>query len=63
MNSGPFARVLVRYVAGMLIGGAGANALVNDPDVMHFVTMGVGALLAGATEVAYKLAIKRGWKR
>lgn len=58
------ARIIARYASGALVayGLAApetAEAIMFDPDVIT----GIGAGLAVASEGAYALAVKLGWKR
>ena len=57
MNYGPFARVVIRYIVGAVIGMDGAATLAGDPDVVTVVALGIGA----AVEVVYTLAKRKGW--
>jgi hypothetical protein len=61
MDLAPLARIAVRYLVGAIIGTAGADAIVNDADLMHYITIGLSALVGVATEYVYALARKRGW--
>lgn len=56
------ARIVLRYVAGALVGwgllGAEAGYQIgSDPDLAILLGMGIGAI----TEGAYLIARKRGW--
>lgn len=64
---GLVARLILRYVAGMLI----AKGLLADPDgdwinsnpdLLELVTAGVGFAIMGVTEAFYRLAKKYGWR-
>lgn len=67
------ARILARYLAGILIGMGGVSAMIgaelqNDPDLVDLVVQVLthGATLAGAglsllTEYLYGLARRYGW--
>ncbi len=70
---GPFIRIALRYLAGVLV-GAGiftpdlAHQLANDPDVIQVVTEAVnwgmvigGALIGAVTERVYAFAKAHGW--
>lgn len=61
MELAPLARIIVRYLVGAIIGTAGADAILGDPDLMHYVTIGLSAAVGVGTEYAYALARKRGW--
>ncbi len=53
----PIARIVIRYLVGLLIGADAAGVLAGDPDVVTVVAGAIGL----ATEVAYALARRRGW--
>lgn len=70
---GPYVRIALRYLAGVLV-GAGvftpelADQLATDPDVIQIVTEAVnwvmvvgGAAIAGITERIYAWAKAKGW--
>ncbi|GGF56832.1 hypothetical protein GCM10007301_15660 [Azorhizobium oxalatiphilum] len=64
--SGAILRVLLRYLAGILVArglvsAADADTLTTDPDVMIIVETGAGILIGGATEAWYYLAKRFGW--
>lgn len=63
---GPFIRILLRVVAGFLIGRGlpedWARDIVNDPGVVATVEVAIGAAIWGFTEVAYAMARRFGWK-
>lgn len=61
-----FVRIFLRYLAGALVvkGILDAdlgNELATDPDVIAFVQMAVGAVVAFATERWYAIAKRMGW--
>jgi hypothetical protein len=58
MDYAPIARIVVRYIVGLVVGADTAGILAADPDVITFVAIGIG----GAVEVIYTLAKKREWK-
>lgn len=65
--SGLLARLILRYVAGALIAkgllsDADGDWINADPDLMELVTAGVGFAIMFATEYAYRLAKRFGWK-
>jgi hypothetical protein len=37
-------------------------AIVGDPDIVGFVSVVIGGALGAASEIAYGIAIKRGWR-
>ena len=57
MNYGPIARIIIRYIVGLIIGADAADTLAGDPDVVTLVAMVVGATVEGA----YTMAKRRGW--
>jgi hypothetical protein len=64
--NGLLARLILRYIAGMLIAkgllsDADGDWINSDPDLMELVTAGIGIAIAGATEWFYVLAKKYGW--
>ena len=59
MNYAPIARILIRYVVGVVIGADAADLIAGDPDVVTVVALAVGGLV----EVVYSLAVKRGWAK
>jgi hypothetical protein len=59
----PIVRILLRVLAGFLIGSGyftetATDAIFNDPAF----DAAIGAVLWGATEVAYVLAKRLGWR-
>jgi hypothetical protein len=63
---GPIARILLRVLAGILIGKGwfapeDANALAADPEVAAFAEMAIGGAIWAATEAYYYLAKRWGW--
>jgi hypothetical protein len=58
MDYAPIARIVVRYIVGLVVGADTAGILAADPDVITIVAIGIGA----AVEVIYTLAKKREWK-
>lgn len=54
----PIARIIVRYIVGLVIGAAQAGALAEDPDLITVIAMAIGGLV----ELIYTLAKKKGWK-
>jgi len=58
MDYAPIARIIVRYIVGLVVGADTAGILAADPDVITIVAIGIG----GAVEVIYTLAKKREWK-
>lgn len=67
--SGPVARIVLRYIAGMLAGWAGyaalSDLLANDPDVSMLAEAALAFLLSAVTgwaaELWYRLAKRMGW--
>lgn len=59
MSYAPIARIILRYIVGLIIGADAANLLAGDPDVVSVVALGIGL----AVEVAYAFAVKRGWAK
>jgi len=59
--NGAIARIVLRYVAGFVIGPAVGAALANDPDVVNLATIGVGIAIAALSEGWYWLAKRFGW--
>jgi hypothetical protein len=57
MTYGVFARILLRYVGGLIVGMEMADWMAGDPDLVLFV----GVALAAGVEIAYGLAKRRGW--
>jgi len=65
--NGLLARLILRYVAGALIARgllapSDGDWINTDPDLMEAVTAGVGFAIMGATEYAYRLAKRMGWR-
>lgn len=63
----PLARVILRYVAGALLGagvsvGAAGYVLADDPDLVMLVSIGLSFLIGAASEGFYYLAKKYGWR-
>lgn len=64
--TGPIARILLRVLAGILIGKGwfapeDANSLISDPEVAALAEMAVGGAIWAATEGYYYLAKRWGW--
>lgn len=59
---GPYVRIFLRYGVGAVIGYQLAEQLSNDPDVITVATVAATALVGAATEGAYYLARRFGWK-
>ena len=57
MDWAPVARIVVRYVVGVVIGMDAGEALAGDPDVITMVALAIGA----AVEGVYALAKRNGW--
>ncbi len=65
MNYAPFARILLRYFAGVLIASGWldawtANILASDPDLMNMIAMLIGAAIGFVSEFWYSLARRDG---
>ena len=56
--NGAVARIILRYGVGAMLGSAIGKQLSNDTDLVLVLALGLGA----ATEAAYLLAKKKGWK-
>lgn len=67
--SGPVARIVLRYLAGVLAGYAGyaalSDLLANDPDVSVLaetaMAFALSAAAGGAAELWYRMAKRFGW--
>lgn len=59
--NGAIGRVLLRYGAGAILGGAVGVQLAADPDLALVVGTGVSAALAAGIEAFYVIAKKKGW--
>ncbi len=57
MNYTPYARILLRYGIGAVIGLAYGDKLAADPDVVTVVAL----LIGSCVEAAYLFAKKKGW--
>lgn len=57
MDYAPIARIIIRYVVGLVIGADAANIAAGDPDIVTVAAAGVGV----AVEIAYGVAKRRGW--
>ena len=57
MNYAPLARIVIRYVVGIIVGADTAGVMAADPDLITVVALGIGA----AVEVIYGIAKRRGW--
>lgn len=69
MISGPIARILLRVIAGILMGYMTSDVLdnlISDPDIETLMTTlvdaSIGAALWAATEVYYGMAKRFGWR-
>lgn len=63
---GPISRIILRYLAGALVAYGLLDApmgdqIASDPDILSFVSLGVGTAAGLATEVGYALAKRWGW--
>lgn len=59
---GPIIRIALRYGVGAVIGYQIGDQLASDPDVVAVATAGSAAVVGVATEWAYALARKWGWR-
>lgn len=59
---GPFIRIALRYGVGGVIGYEIGSQLAADPDVVTAVTVVASAVVGVATEGAYAIARKLGWR-
>ena len=57
MDWAPIARIVVRYVVGLVIGMDAAAIAAGDPDLIAVVAIVIGA----AVEAAYGVAKRKGW--
>lgn len=67
MLFGPIARILIRYLVGALVmygllDAPGADQISNDPDIIALVAMVLATVAGTATELAYALARRWGWR-
>lgn len=60
----PLIRILLRYIGVALAtkGFVGADTLYGDAEFVALVEMGIGASIAGGTELWYFLAKRFGWR-
>lgn len=61
MDWAPVARIAARYLIGTIAGAAASDAVLNDPDLLNMLTMGISAAGAWAVEKIYTIAKNRGW--
>lgn len=63
---GVFIRIILRVLAGILIGWGlpydWANEIINDPSVIATAEVLAGAALWGVTELFYAAARRFGWQ-
>lgn len=57
MDYAPIARIIVRYVVGLIVGMDSAAMLAGDPDVITVAALAIG----GAVEVLYGIAKRKRW--
>ena len=57
MDYAPIARIVIRYVVGLIVGADTAGILAADPDVITMAAVDIG----GAVEVLYAIAKRKGW--
>lgn len=58
MDYAPLARIILRYIAGAVVGMESAQALAGDPDIVFYVALGLGMLV----EAVYAYARRNGWR-
>lgn len=66
--SAPIARILLRYLSGILIARgllseSDGAAFGMDPDILSLIEAGLGLALSAATELWYVAARRLGWER
>lgn len=54
---GPIARIIIRYIVGIVVGADSADMIAGDPDIVTIVALAIGACV----EVLYSIAKKKGW--
>tara|TARA_R100001244_G_scaffold115499_3_gene85720 strand:- start:4906 stop:5106 length:201 start_codon:yes stop_codon:yes gene_type:complete len=63
---GLLTRLALRYLAGALIaiGWSESDAMwfLGDPEIVSYITLGIGALIGTGTELWYALAKRWGWR-
>lgn len=57
MDYAPVARIVLRYVVGIIVGMDSAHLIAADPDVVTVVALGIGT----SVEILYALAKRKGW--
>ena len=57
MDYAPLARIIVRYIVGLVIGADASGIMAADPDVITVVAAGIGV----SVEVLYAIAKRKGW--
>jgi len=57
MHYAPIARIIIRYVVGVIVGADAADMLAGDPDVVTMAALALGT----AVEVIYAMAVRKGW--
>lgn len=58
--AGPVARIMLRYLAGTLVGQSVVDVVLADPDLMTLATALVGAVLGVVIEWLYRRAKRTG---
>ena len=66
MLNGAIARILLRYLAGVLVARgllmeSDGNMFASDPDIAALMEMGVGVALGAISEGWYVVAKRMGW--
>lgn len=57
MNYTPTARIIIRYVVGVVIGADAESIMELNPDLITFVATGIGLVV----EAFYAYAKRKGW--
>lgn len=61
MTYAPYARIILRYGAGLLLGSSVGDMLASDVDAVNTLSTVISLGVAAATEIAYYLAKRWGW--
>jgi hypothetical protein len=59
--NGAIGRIVLRYGAGAILGGAVGLQLSADPDLVMIVGLGVSSVMAAGVEAFYVYAKRKGW--
>jgi hypothetical protein len=57
MDWAPLARIIIRYVVGVIIGADAESVLEGNPQVVTLVAMAIGLVVEGL----YAAAKRKGW--